>query len=208
MFVQDADLTRLRQGDILQAIPFPLLSTGELVFLGKPEAYPQNSAVPDLTCLTKPHRNDPNWLTIQVPARLSFCTVLSQCCDLEPRHGKIRMPAFVVARLIPIPRAIIDDAQRFASLRANKDPRNAEDPGYINFFYIPQDDLLRGQEWVVDFNQTTSIPCSEFPDILTKKVLQMEEPWRVKFKIKLGASLTRLTQEERDAGLQNPWDAT
>jgi hypothetical protein len=33
----------------------------------------------------------------------------------------------------------------------------------------------------------------------------MEDDWRVKFKIKLATCLARLTDEERAAGLEQPW---
>jgi hypothetical protein len=54
---------------------------------------------------------------------------------------------------------------------------------------------------VVDFNQTICIPGKEFPAILRNKKLQMEDEWRVKFKIKLATSFARLTKEEILAGL-------
>ena len=75
----------------------------------------------------------------------------------------------------------------------------------MNFFYVPQHERLNGKEWVVDYNQTIAIPGSEFPAILRTKILQMEDEWRVKSKIKLAVSLARLTDEEREAGLENPW---
>ena len=205
MFVEDADIACLRQGDILEGIPFPLLRAEDLVLLGRINPQAAQSPTPALSSVTRTHRDDPNWLTAQLPVRLSFCAVISQCCDLEPRNGRILMPAFAVARLIPIPRSILADAQRLASLRSNKDPREPTDPGYVNLFYVPQHERLNGKEWVVDYNQTIAIPGSEFPAILRRKILQMEDEWRVKFKIKLAVSLARLTDEEREAGLENPW---
>jgi hypothetical protein len=205
MFLEDADMTCLRQGDILEGIFFPRLDSREVVLLGKVSAGHLQSAAPSLDAVTSVHRDDPAWLTAQLPVRRSFCCVISQCCDLEPRNGRILMPAFALARLIALPKRILADPQRLTSLRANKDPRESRDPGYINFFYIPPHERLNQKEWVVDFNQTISIPGSEFPSILKNKVLQMENEWRVKFKIKLAACLARLTEEERGAGLENPW---
>jgi hypothetical protein len=205
MFVKDADMTCLRQGDILEDIPFPLLRSEDFIYLGKVDPQRAQSAASTLSSVTRIIRNDPNWLTAQLPVRLSFCAVISQCCDLEPRHGKISMPAFAVARLIIVPPGIIADPQRLGSLQNNKDPRDPNDPGYLNLFYIPQHERLNGKDWVIDYNQTTAIPGSEFPAILRRKILQMEDDWRVKFKIKLAACLTRLTDEEREAGLENPW---
>jgi hypothetical protein len=203
MFVQDADTTCLRQGDVLKDILYPLLSSQEVAVLGRlTEA---QDSPPALSAITRLHRNDPNWLTAQIPVRLSYCCVASQCCDLEPRHGKIRMPAFVLARLIQVPAQIMTDPQRLESLRSNKDPRIPGDPGFLNLFHIPAHDLLGGVEWVADFNQLLSIPGSEFPGVVANKILQMDSRSRVKFKIKFAASVSRLTDEERAAGLDSPW---
>lgn len=99
---------------------------------------------------------------------------------------------FRLARLIPIPKPIAADAQRLASLKSNKDPRVGSDTGYINLFYIGPTPVLNGKDWVIDFNQTICIPGKEFPGILQNKKLQMEDEWRVKFKIKLATCLARL----------------
>ena len=72
-------------------------------------------------------------------------------------------------------------------------------------FYIPAHPNLDGREWVVDYNQLFPIPSTEFPAILAKKILQMEDAWRAKFKIKLAASLGRLTEEEIKANLHARW---
>ncbi len=204
MFLQDADMTCLRQGDILRDIPIPLLASQEIAVLGRIDPAASGSA-PALSPLAKPHRNDPNWLIAQLPLRRCYCVVMSQCCDLAPRNQRIPMPTFAVGRLIPIPKGILEDSQRLESLRANKDPLNPGDPGFFNFFYFPSHARLDDTEWVVDFNQVAAIPCSEFPAILNQKILQMEDSWRVKFKIKLATSYARLTDEEREKGLERSW---
>lgn len=205
MFVEDADMECLRQGDILRDVPFPLLDTSKVVFIGKPVSDSTGAEIPGLVGVSHTHRDDPNWLTAQIPVRLSFCAVLSQCCDLEPRNERIVVPAFLVARLRPIPKSILSNPQQLASLRRNKDPRNTADPGYINLFHIQAHPTLGNNEWIVDYNQAMALPNTEFPDILRKKLLQMDNESRVKFKIKLAMSLARLTEEEHEAGLENPW---
>jgi hypothetical protein len=205
MFLDAVDGTCLRQGDILEGIPFPRLSSSEISLLGRMDQETSQPAVPKLSAVTSTHRGDSNWLVAQVPVHLSFCAIISQCCDLELKNGQLLMPAFAVARLIPIPRSIAEDAQRLSSLRSNKDPRSGSDPGYIDFFHISVHDRLGNKEWIVDYNQTVSIPGREFPSILSRKILQMEDGWRVKFKIKLAICLARITEEERSAGLENPW---
>jgi hypothetical protein len=42
---------------------------------------------------------------------------------------------------------------------------------------------------------------------MQKKVLQLDDRTRVKFKIKLGFTLMRINEDERRLGLENPWEA-
>lgn len=58
---------------------------------------------------------------------------------------------------------------------------------------------------MVDFSQISSIPGSEYSNLISRKVLQLLDSERVKFKIKLAAYVGRLTDEEATAGLENPW---
>jgi hypothetical protein len=169
MFLQVADMTCLRQGDVLEGIPFPRLSFAEISILGRITSEALQPSVPKLSAVTNQHREDQNWLVAQIPVRLSFCAIISQCCDLEPRNNELRIPTFAIARLIPLPTHISSDAQRLASLRSNKDPRSGSDPGYINFFHIPAHDRLDRKEWIVDYNQAVCVPGKEFPAILSKK---------------------------------------
>ncbi len=58
-------------------------------------------------------------------------------------------------------------------------------PGFIDYFYVAPHQRLENKEWMVDFSQITSLPKSEFPEILKRKILQMDDRSRVKLKIKL-----------------------
>ena len=200
MFVCDADLTYLRQGDILANIPFPQLATERTAFLGRASIH----RVGDLTF--SPHSSvirDLPMYTCQFEARIGFAAVISQCCDLEPREGnRIAQPAIAVARLVPIPRSIRADVSQFAKLCSNSDPR-VEGAGFLSLFYVPPHDRLLGQDWVIDFGQLFSMPSSEFPAILQRKVLQMNDDFRVRFKVRLSSSFARFTEEE--LALQHPW---
>ena len=90
IFVSDADTNCLRQGDILEEIPFPLLKLSGVAILGmitsqsSGEVYsPAENPTLPLVPITHTQRQDANWLTAQLPVRMSYCAVLSQCCDLE-----------------------------------------------------------------------------------------------------------------------------
>jgi hypothetical protein len=204
MFVADADMdkTCLRQGDILKNVLYPLVVADEVRFLGIANSSADPVALPwQAEQITL--RNSPAW-KCQMFARLGLAAVISQCCDIAPKNGRItRQPTIALARLVPVPSGPAKDPEKLASLQANKYPLNPEDPGYINYFYLPQDERLDGKDWVIDYGQVLSIPSAEFPGILDRKILQMTDDARIRFKIKLGASFGRSTQEEEQAG--HPW---
>src|SRR5690349_21244782 len=121
MFINDADTTCLRQGDILANIPFPMAAAQKTSFLGTASIH----APGDLAFApqSKVIRNLPMYVC-QVEARIGFGAVITQCCDLEPRDGnRIEQPMIAVARLNPIPPAVLNDINKMEDLRSNSDPR-------------------------------------------------------------------------------------
>ncbi len=162
-------------------------------------------ALPSISPKTHKHRADKGWVTIQVPARFGLCAVLSNCCDLEPRNGRIQAYAVTTARLRPVSPETRNDPDRFASLVANRDPRDPENPGYIDYFYLEPHALLEGTDWNVHFQQVVTLPTTDIELLLRKKVLQLDDRSRVKFKIKLAYSLGRINDAEIAAGLEDPW---
>jgi hypothetical protein len=200
------DVAALRQGDILEGVPFPLMDHRTIQLLGTIHLDRDFNALPSISPKAHKEREDSEWLTAVVSVRFGRCVVLSNCCDLEPREGKIAAPVFTLARLHPIPENLRNDANLFASLRANKDPRDPNDPGYIDFFYLEPHELLQGKDWRVHYNQVTTLPTATIPTfLLRKKLLQLDDRTRMKFKIKLGFTLMRVNDDERRAGLENPW---
>ncbi|MGA6984853.1 MAG: hypothetical protein WBZ01_02260 [Terriglobales bacterium] len=203
------DVANLRQGDILEGIPFPLIDHSTLQVLGAIKLDRDFNALPEIAAKTHKQRQDAEWLTALVPVRFGFCIVLSNCCDLEPRDGTISAPVFNLARLHPIPENLRNNPDLFDSLKANKDPRHPTDPGYIDFFYLEPHALLQGRDWRVHYNQVTTLPTGTIATfLLRKKVLQLDDRARMKFKIKLGFTLMRINDEERKLGLENPWQET
>jgi len=199
------DAATLRQGDILEGIPFPLMDHAKIQILGTLAQDQDFNTLPTISPRTHQLRDDREWVTALVPVRFGFCAVLSNCCDLEPRDGRIQAPVFNLARLRPIPDDIRRNDALFASLRANKDPRDPLDPGYIDFFYLEPHELLEGRDWRVHYNQVITLPTGDITLLLRKKILQLNDVTRVKFKIKLGFTLMRANDGELRAGLENPW---
>jgi hypothetical protein len=200
MFVADPDSTCLRQGDILANLPYPLIRPHAFTAMGTYQPIGGDEGKALFNPITSSHRDDTDWLTLQNLWRLGFAAVISQCCDLAPRNDRVLLPTIALARLVPITAATLKDPAKLASLRANKDPRDAIDPGVIKLFYIPQHEKLAAAEWSVDYNQLFSIPSNEYPSILANRVLQMTDEARVRFKIKLAWCLGRFTDEELESG--------
>jgi hypothetical protein len=160
---------------------------------------------PKIVAIAREHRSKEDCLTMQVKARLCPGAVIAHCCELELRNEKCLLPMIAAARLVPVKPSIIKDSEKLLSLRANKDPRNGEDSGFLDYFYLPPHEVIGGVECVVDFSQITSLPGTEYQFLLRRKVLQLLDREQVKFKIKLAVYLGRLTDEEHELGLENPW---
>jgi hypothetical protein len=197
----------LRQGDILRQIPFPLLDHSQIRILGIAQAGgPEAAACPPIIGDVHTRYNDNQWVTIQVPARFGFFAVSSHCCELEPRNNRIRTPTMTLARLRLISDDVRNNAANFASLRANKDSSDPNDPGYKDLFYVEPHPALDNYDWAINFNQTITVPTLDAPYLLGRKVLQMDDRTRAKFKTKLAYSLGKYTDEEVAAGLDEPWN--
>ncbi len=208
MYVDPAvmDVDCFRQGDILRAVPFPIID-GEMSVLSRID-YEGDVQTPHPKVLVIPteHRNTVDCIVAQIKVRLSLGVVLAHCCELELRHGKCLLPAIPIARLVPVKPSISNDEAKIESLRGNKDPRNTNSPGYIDYFYLAAHERLNNKEWVADYCQISSVPGTEYATLLRRKILQLSDRDRVKFKIKLAAYLgSRLTDEELEQGLENPW---
>ena len=203
------DAASLRQGDILAGIPFVLLEHAKTFVIARVLANYPFVELPHLQCQMQTHRQDAEWVLVQALAKYGFCSVISHCCDLEPRAGgRVATTAINLARLRLVPPDIRNNAARLASLTSNADPRNPAGPGYIDRFYLEAHTDLNNTDWIVHYNQIVTIPVTEqdVPILLAKKVLQLDDRTRAKFKIKLATSLGRLTEDEVNAGLENPWE--
>ena len=116
------------------------------------------------------------------------------------------MPMLSLARLRPIPDDLRNNADNFASLRANRDTSQPGLVGYKEFFYLEPHASIDGQDWSVHFNQTVTLSTADIDILLGKKVLQMNDRTRAKFKTKLAYSVGKYTDEELAAGLDDPWN--
>jgi hypothetical protein len=154
---------------------------------------------PVLTLHSTPTSEDPRGrlFSIQTPARIIFAAVISQCCDIEPRRGgKIEgQHTIALARLVPIPNKVRNDAELVQSLRANANPSSSE-AAFLGLFHIPAHAALNNEEWAIGYSQVFCVPAPDLSVVVKRKLLQMTDESRVKFKIKLSYFYGRLTDEE------------
>ena len=197
MFAIDPNRDELRQGDIIQGLYFPSMICQTLSLLGTAGISPESMGEGlSLSAVTKRIRGI-DWLSAHLEVFRRFAVVLSQCCDLERRQGKLDILFFVVAPLLEVPYQIRTDPEKFAELQLNSLEQ------YVNLFYIPHTPPLP-QAYVVHFNMVVSLPRSQYDFAIAGKVLQMTDGERVRFKLKLGHHFSRLTREEIDTNLSPP----
>jgi hypothetical protein len=193
MFLPEQDRVQLRQGDIVFGLFYPILNCTNLFLIGRamPTAPDDPCDISPLTVQTKPYGNT---LTAQINVVRSHSIVLSQCCDLELRDGRLSSPAFVVSPLTPVPYTIRTNALNLERLQRN----SLTD--YSSLYYIrAQAPLI--EDCMVDFSTVASVTNKDYSLALSGKVLQMTDAERVRFKTKLAAHFGRPTEEEIQAGL-------
>lgn len=209
MFVDDAQMQSdsWRQGDIVAGVPVPLFEgIDKLLGLANVRSGESYFTTPSVEFEPVPHWNDPHYFSAaRVKVRLSYCAVLSNCCSLEVRTGKLQLQSITFARLMPVDPNLRKDEYLWERIKANGDPRT--EPHALRYFYISPDERLENKEWLVDFSQILSLPKPAFKEALKRKILQMDDRTRVKFKIRAGWYIARLNEEEKQAGLDKPWAA-
>jgi hypothetical protein len=201
MFIDSPERSTLRQGDIIADVLFPLPRlTSNFTFLGKFREKIKDDVC--LDALTETY-NKNNWLIAHVQSQFSYCAVLSQCCDVNISKDK-PPPSFVLCRMLSVP-----DALRrgdFQALKHNIDPYGSDvtQRPFFRLFYI-EHEISLPHDFVVDYAQVMTVAWKDYDQILKKKVLQMDDVNRAKFRVKAGASLGRPAKEDIDAGLADPW---
>jgi hypothetical protein len=202
MFIEDADMSCLRQGDIIGSMPFPILGVGRLSFVGKIDPPAPGSETAFVSLAAKNSRGP--LFSVQVPTRIVFATVISQCCDIAPREGgRIEgQHTIALARLVPLPEKARKNPETLASLRANSDP-DAPEAAFLGLFHVPAHPNLNNEEWAIDYSQVFCVPAPDLSLIIKRKLLQMTDESRIRFKIRLSYFYGRLTDEE--SAMNHEW---
>lgn len=196
MFVENPDMTTLRQGDIVTDVLFPLVRMDRaVVFLG---TYGEKSG--ELEPIIEETRRT-RYQLAQLHAASVTAAVLSQDCDVDQRQRN-PPPAFLLCRVMRVPESIIK-SQWSTNLRENVNPYGESRP-YYQFFYLgplPE----RDGEFLADYSQIMTISWTDYGRVLKKKFMQLQDIERSKFRVKAGAHVGRPSDEEITARIADPW---
>lgn len=196
MFGALDDPPSLRQGDIIESLFFPVPRQPSVQFLSS------RVGGDDVNLQLQPIVQQPpgarrSYLSAIVPGFIAHAAVVSQCCDLDRTHPKT---SFVVCRIMPLDRTRYRNLE---ALIANVDPYGEIRP-HLQFFCFGPINGLEG-EYLADFSLTLTVPWNDYDALLRKKIAQLDQLNRNKFRVKVGAHYGRPTPEDADAGFANPY---
>jgi hypothetical protein len=186
----------LRQGDVIADVFFPLSRPAQLKYLAT-YASGSGTDVGVKPFVEAPAGSQKAYIQSLCHGVVAHGAVISQCCDLDTRHPKA---SFSLCRIVTFERSRYKNAE---ALVENIDPWGPERP-HFQFFYLGQIDGLEG-EYLADFGLLANLSWADYELILKKKVHQLDDLNRNKFRTKVGAFFGRPTDEDSAAGLANPY---
>lgn len=196
MFVENPDVTTLRQGDVISDVLFPLIRVDKAtVFLG---TYSRTTG--RLEPIVEETRRT-RYQYAQVGATISLAAVFSQDCDVDNRQEH-PPPAFLLCRLMQVWDSLLRSAG-YRSLQENIDPYGEGRP-YYQLFYLIE---IPGRDGVflADYSQVVTLSWADYKHVLARKLLELEKVARSKFRVKAGAHIGRPSAEEIADGIADPW---
>jgi hypothetical protein len=199
MFIETLDRTTLRQGDVIRDVVFPLARFETTRFLGRATRREDGAVGLDPVIEGSPERP---YQIIQVQGTVGFAAVLSQCCDVDARQNP-PPHTFVLCRVVPVPKGIIRKQSSHQALKSNLDPYG-EQRAFLGAFWFGTL-AAAGQELMADFAQVVTMPWVDYDQILLRKIAQLDDISRAKFRVKVGAHFGRVSQEDQAAGLEDPY---
>jgi hypothetical protein len=199
MFINDPDMTTLRQGDVIADVVFPLVRLDRpTVFLGTYS--PTTRHLEPIIEETRRSR----YQSAQVSATVSLAAVFSQDCDVDNRQEH-PPPAFLLCRVMQV----WDSLRRspgYSSLQENIDPYGEGRP-YYQLYYLGEILGYEG-EFLTDYSQVVTVSWADYRHVLGRKLLELDKISRSKFRVKAGAHVGRPSAEEIADGIADPWHPT
>jgi hypothetical protein len=198
MLITPTNPGALRQADIVAAILFPIPRVDqECRFAAKYHSGSGESA--QIVPILGGTSSRPKYMA-EVECAITYCAVLSHCCDVDPKQSP-PPPSFVLCRVVPVPKAILSRPEQLGLLEQNSSPFSSAG-AFHSLFYIGEID---GMRVVADFGQAMTIAWSDYKQVLKKRAFAVDDVTRAKFRVKAGFHLGRPAEEDRAAGLEDPW---
>lgn len=199
MLIEPSDSAALRQGDIIASVIFPLPRFDlEPRFAAKYHSGSHESV--HITPILGGSSSRPKYLA-EMECAVSHCAVMSQCCDVSPKQNP-PPPSFVLCRVIPVSQNLLSKAEQFKLLKQNVSPFSPTG-AFHSLFYIGE---LDGKEMMTDFGQTMTVGWSDYKAVLKRRIFALDDVSRAKFRVKAGFHFGRAAEEDRAAGLEDPWN--
>ena len=111
--------------------------------------------------------------------------------------------AFVLCKVVSVPKKIAKHLESLENLRANLDPYGGRKAYIQNFRFGPIVGLAG--EHMADFAQVTTVSWQDYDQMLKKKIAELDDLHRAMFRVKIGAHFGRVAQEDKDAGYEDPY---
>jgi hypothetical protein len=199
MFTAACDLSSLKQGDVIKDVVFPIARPDTTRFISRAVGMSAGKVVVEAVLEGNPQRP---YHLVQVQGSSITCTLLSQCCDLVPDQNP-PPHAFVLCKVVPVPKNIKKHQGSYDTLKANVDPYGGEKAYIQNFWFGSIAGL--DDEYMADFSQVMTVSWPDYGQILKNKIAELDDLHRAMFRIKVGAHFGRVTEEDKAAGFEDPY---
>ena len=199
MFTDVLDLSSLKQGDIIKDVVFPIARVDTTRFISRVVGSSGGKVSVEAVQEGTPQRP---YHLVQVQGSSTLCAVLSQCCDVVP--GQNPPPhSFVLCKVVLVPKNIMKHQTSYETLKANVDPYSGQKAFIQNFWFGRVADLAG--DYMADFGQVMTASWLDYDHVLRNKTAELDDLHRAMFRVKVGAHFGRVTQEDKDAGYEDPY---
>ncbi len=199
MFIAEVDASSLKQGDVIKDVVFPIARPDTTRFISRAIGTSAGKVVVEPVLEGSDKRS---YHVVQVQGSHMICAVLSQCCDVVPNQNP-PPPAFVLCKVVLVPKAIRKHQGSYETLMANLDPYGERKAFFQNFWFGAIAGL--GGEYMADFGQVMTVSWMDYDHILKNKIAELDDLHRAMFRVKVGAHFGRVTDEDKAAGFEDPY---
>jgi hypothetical protein len=199
MFTAECDLSSLKQGDVIKDVVFPIARPDTTRFISRAVSFASGKVVVEAVLDGTDKRP---FHLVQVQGSPMICAVVSQCCDVVPSQNP-PPPAFVLCKVVPVPKAIKKHQGSYETLTANLDPYGDRKAFFQNFWFGKIAGL--DGEYMADFGQVMTVSWMDYDHTLKNKIAELDDLHRAMFRVKVGAHFGRVTEEDKAAGLEDPY---